>query len=379
MEASGVPAVLLSEMFPPAVGGTAVLYENLYRRLGVPVRVLTNDRAGRSQRFEYESGIRIDSRLRGIREPGALRQHVRLARVLRQNGPAVVHCGRALPEGLPAMLASATRTRLPFVAWVHGEEMNSARQSREHHVMMRLVHRRATLLLASSRNALQELSRSGVAGDKVRIVYPGVEAGRFAAAAPVQQDGGPVLLTVGRLQRRKGHDLVLKALPAVLQRHPTTRYLVVGDGEERPRLERLALELGVAAHVTFVGEVSEECLPRYFASADVFVMPNRVEQGDFEGFGIVFLEAAAAAKPVIGGRSGGVPEAVAEGESGLLVGGEDVEELVKQLELLLGSPELRQRLGAAGKRRVEQEFSWDASSARLRAAHDEAARRARIC
>ena len=182
-------------------------------------------------------------------------------------------------------------------------------------------------------------------------------------------------MSVGRLQRRKGHDLVLRALPALLKRHSTLRYVIVGDGEERPRLESMARELGVTPQVTFVGEVPDDLLPGYFAAADIFVLPNRVEKGDFEGFGIVFLEAAAAGLPTVGGRSGGVPEAVLEDETGLLVDGTDPAELEGALHRLLVDRVLARSLGEAGRRRVRNEFTWAASAARLREAHLELAAR----
>lgn len=368
-------AVLLSEMFPPAVGGSAVLFEHLYARIGVPVHVLTNERIGAPPTFEYGQGARIDGRCRGLLGPGALKQHLDLAVRVRRLAPAVVHCGRALPEGLPALLAALTHRALPFVVWVHGEEINSALQSREHTLLMRAVHRRARFLLANSRNTLNVLAGSGISPDKVRIVYPGVDVSQFRAAVPIRPPGrGPVLLTVGRLQRRKGHDLVLQAMPELLRRHADVRYLIVGDGEERSRLEQMTRELGVSAHVTFFGEVPLADLPGFFAGCDVFVMPNRVHQGDFEGFGIVFLEAAASGRPVVGGRSGGVPEAVAEGKNGLLVTGEDASELVTALDMLLSAPELRAHFGAAGRARVATDFTWQASADRLRAVHLEAAR-----
>jgi phosphatidyl-myo-inositol dimannoside synthase len=335
--------------------------------------VLTNARPGAPDGFEYEAGVSIDGRRRGLREPGAVGQHVALARRLRRLAPAVVHCGRALPEGFAALLASTTSRSLPFVVWVHGEEVNSALQSREHTLLMRVVHRRARLLLANSRNTLDVLTASGVRADKVRVVYPGVDTERFANARPIRPTGdGPVLLTVGRLQRRKGHDLVLQALPALRRRHQALRYVIVGDGEERGRLEQMVRDLGITEMVTFAGEVPLSDLPGYFAGCDVFVMPNRVHHGDFEGFGIVFLEAAAAGRPVVGGRSGGVPEAIAEGESGLLVTGDDAGELASTLEGLLADAAFRQRLGCAGRERVHSRFTWQASADRLHAVHLEA-------
>ncbi len=367
--------VLLSDMFPPALGGSAVLFANLYSRIGLPVTVLTNSRPEMPAGFSYIPGVAIDPRHRGIVDRAAMRQHWNLTRVVRALAPAVVHCGRMLPEGIPATLATLTARGLPFAAWTHGEEINSALQSREHTWLMRRVHRHASLLLANSRNTRAVLESVGAEGSKIRVIYPGVDAERFEVRAQPRTDQGKVLLSVGRLQRRKGHDLVLRALPALLKRHSTLRYVIVGDGEERPRLESMARELAVTARVTFVGEVPDDLLPGYFAAADIFVLPNRVEKGDFEGFGIVFLEAAAAGLPTVGGRSGGVPEAVLEDETGLLVDGTDPAELEGALHRLLVDRVLARSLGEAGRRRVRNEFTWAASAARLREAHLELAAR----
>jgi glycosyltransferase involved in cell wall biosynthesis len=128
--------------------------------------------------------------------------------------------------------------------------------------------------------------------------------------------GQPILLTVGRMQRRKGQDQIIRALPTILRAFPETKYVIVGPLRGWPpdfveTLRSLAEELGVSQHVLITGEVSKEDLPLYYLACDVFVMPNRlIPPGDVEGFGIVFLEASFLGKPVIGGQSGGVPDAV---------------------------------------------------------------------
>jgi phosphatidylinositol alpha-1,6-mannosyltransferase len=167
-----------------------------------------------------------------------------------------------------------------------------------------------------------------------------------------------MLLSIGRLQRRKGHDLVIRALGACREFAPRLTYVVVGDGDERLRLEGLVAALGLGDRVTFEGEVPAAALPAYYAACDIFVMPNRVDGVDIEGFGIVFLEAAAAGRPTIGGKSGGVPEAIDENRTGLLVEGTDVEELAGALRRLAGSKDLRQRMGDAGRARVVGQFNW---------------------
>jgi phosphatidylinositol alpha-1,6-mannosyltransferase len=143
----------------------------------------------------------------------------------------------------------------------------------------------------------------------------------------------------------------------------------VGTGEERPRLDALARELGVADRVVFAGEVPPGDLPAYYAACDVFLLPNRIDEGDIEGFGIVFLEAAASERPAIGGSSGGVPEAVADGLTGLLVSGTDADELAGCVRRLVSDKVLARRLGRAGRQRVLRSFTWDRAGRRIADVH----------
>jgi phosphatidylinositol alpha-1,6-mannosyltransferase len=179
-----------------------------------------------------------------------------------------------------------------------------------------------------------------------------------------------VLLSVGRLQSRKGHDLVIRSMARLRSVRPDIRYLIVGDGDERPRLERLVREEGLGDAVRFAGKVPDEQLPDYYSAADVFVHPNRIDDdGDVEGFGMVFLEAAAAGLPVVGGNSGGVPEAVDHLRTGLLVGGRDVDEFVAAVLRLCDAPVLRTEMGQAGRQRVADRFSWSTSVEALNRLH----------
>ena len=353
--------LLLSENFPPTIGGTAVLYGEIYTRLNVPYRVLSD-------------GIRMaDYGI--IRSLGRyLQLTVRLRRAAK--GTAMIHCGRALPEGVAAWLCRYLGGPR-YAVWAHGEDIGTALTSRELTLLMRMVYARAEVVFASSDNTGRMLRDLGIAPDRVEVVYPGVDTQRFRPDLDVTEirrqiapHGELVLLSVGRFQRRKGHDLMIRALGQLIQRQPRSlRYVIVGDGQERARLETLVDECAVRAYVTFVGEIPGHLLPHYYAACDVFVLPNRVEGGDIEGFGIVFLEAAASGKPVVAGNSGGVPEAVADGVTGLLVSGTDVEELATTLAQLLDSEALRRRLGHAGRDRVVREFGWASAAARVATIH----------
>jgi phosphatidylinositol alpha-1,6-mannosyltransferase len=373
--------LLVSEVFPPAIGGSGVLLENVYGRLAGTTTIVLTDGDVR-QPVDIRGGLRVhhvDMRAPdwGVRRPVCLRRHVRLARAIRRlsRGTAIVHCGKALPEGLSAWLAHRAGGP-PYVCWTHGEELGFASTSRELTWLSRLVLRGARAVVANSRHTRTLLtSRWGVPDANVHLVYPGVDSERFR---PDGDDGGLrgrfargdefVLLSIGRLQRRKGHDTVIAALPAVRECVPNVRYLIVGDGPERESLQALAEAKGVSHLVHFVGAVPEPDLPKWYRVADLFVLPNRIDGADFEGFGIVFLEAAASGLAVIAGRSGGAPEAIDEGVTGCLVGGTDPLELASAIVGLASSPTRRAQMGRAGRQRVEREFSWDAAVRRLRAA-----------
>jgi phosphatidylinositol alpha-1,6-mannosyltransferase len=369
----------VSELFPPAVGGSAVLFDGIYSRLiGAEVVVLTDGPADDGARPERRGALTVlrrplAARGWGIADPKSLRQHLRVARQLRDltsDEQTVVHCGRALPEGVAALIAHKCGGA-PYVCWAHGEDIASALTSRELIWLARRVYLGASATLANSRNTGAMLAALGVPESKIVVVHPAVDAKRFRADIDGRLvrrrfagDTDVMLLSVGRLQRRKGHDVAIRAVASLREELPNLRYVIAGDGEERARLERLAADEHVADRVFFAGTVSAEELPAFYAACDVFVLPNRVdEDGDLEGFGIVFLEAAASGKPVIGGDSGGVPEAVERDVTGLLVDGANVAAVSAAIQHLATSEPCRRRLGTAGRARVERCFSWD------RAAH----------
>jgi len=179
-------------------------------------------------------------------------------------------------------------------------------------------------------------------------------------------------VTVARLEKHKGIDTVLEALPTIAERAPDVRYAVAGGGPERESLERLAHKLGVADRVRFLGQVSERDLPALYNLATVYVgASRRGERIGVEGFGIALVEASACGVPVVGGNSGGVPDAVRDGETGFLVPPEEPAAVVEAVCRLLDDPALARRLGAAGRRAVETYYNWDRVVRDIRAIESE--------
>jgi phosphatidylinositol alpha-1,6-mannosyltransferase len=209
------------------------------------------------------------------------------------------------------------------------------------------------------------LHKLGIPTSRTRVVPNGTDPHRFRPRddTPLRQRLGlsdrPLLLTVGRLVRRKGVDTVLRALPSIAKHCPDVAYVVVGTGPDQARLERLAARLKVLDRVRFVGEVDHDRLPLYYSAADLFVMPAREDPPDVEGFGLVFLEANACGTPVIGARTGGIPDAIVDGETGLLVPPNAPEALAEAATRILTTPDLADTLGHQGRHRAVNEAAWD--------------------
>ncbi len=259
---------------------------------------------------------------------------------------------------------------IPYFLTIHGTEISNLKGIVGNMVRFALGGSSGFVVLA--RRQRDSLLGLGVPESRIHVVPHGVDARRFSPSSECQGivnkhglDGRRVILTVGNLVERKGHDVVLKSLPRVLQKVPNTVYLIVGDGERKQALEDLVDELHLRAHVIFAGRVSDKELPEYYNACDVFAMPSREVGGDIEGFGIVFLEASACSKPVIGGKSGGVSDAVEDNVSGILVDPLSVDEISEAMIALLTDEKLARRLGRQGRDRVEESFTGVAMAEKL--------------
>ena len=216
-----------------------------------------------------------------------------------------------------------------------------------------------------ARRLLAELGLTRLA-EQVRVVHLGTDPAQFRPGLDTQAvkhkyglEGGPWILTVARLDWHKGVDTVIRALPAVRARHPTARYAIAGVGAGRAWLERLVADMGMGEAVRFLGFVPDDDLPALYNAADLFVLASRRHDLLVEGFGIAVVEASASGLAVLGGREAGVPDAIREGETGLLADPYDPAAVAEGMNRLLGDAELRRRMGAAGRRAVETYYNWD--------------------
>lgn len=236
-------------------------------------------------------------------------------------------------------------------------------------LLWRLALRAASRVTAISRYTaemlveMQHLSRSRIA-----LTPPALDPGftlshAVGAVVAPSLPKSSMLLTVARLdaaEQYKGIDFVIQALPQVFTVVPDTRYVIVGDGNDRPRLESLAQAVGVAERVVFAGVIEHDELVKYYKACDVFVMPSHGE-----GFGIVFLEAMAFGKPVIGGNHAGTPDVIRDGVTGFLVEYGDVNGLTSRILSLLQDEGLRKQMGQAGLQYMEENFTFTHFQRRL--------------
>lgn len=372
--------LLISELFLPTKGGTTVWYDAVYRRLGgkgvhiVTAAVPDSEEIDRSH---PNSLHRIGLKRVWWLKPESLAMYLKmlgrsLMVALGQRFDQV-HGARALPEGLVAWIM-ARLLRRPLVVYCHGEELTTWGRGRKFRTMLWVYHH-ADANIANSEYTVEEMVRLGVPRETITLIYPGVDTERFRPGLPcddLKQSIGmlpaqKLILGVGRLVRRKGFDNVIRALPALVQAGLDVHYALIGIGEDWDHLTRLAEELGVADRVHLLGHVSPQDLPRWYNACDVFVMANREIDGDTEGFGMVFLEAAACRKPAIAGAAGGTAAAVVDGVTGLRVDGYRVEAIGNALIQVLGDAGFAERLAEAGYRRACEEFSWDAVADKTRA------------
>jgi len=209
----------------------------------------------------------------------------------------------------------------------------------------------------------------GIEENRICVITNGVNPRRFKPAATHKiKDEQKRLLTVARLDLHKGHDRILEALAILKEQNLTPRYIIVGEGEQEMWLRRIVQNLGLERQVIFAGFIPDSQLPDIYAISDIFVMASREIPGRLdlvEGFGISFLEASASGLPVIAGRSGGVPDAVRDGETGLLVNPNEPQDIARALHLLLTDNDLARKLGNEGQKWIETQMSWERVAERL--------------
>ncbi len=374
---TAVKSLLISGIyFPPQVGGISHFMAAIASTLGPDqVCCLTGVSAGPNLVSE-ERSRKIYRRPRVFAKSKAIQAMAggaAITEILVREHPQVVQLA-TVSEGYLGLWMRRW-FGLPFVIYAHGNEILEVLDSTW--PKSRLALQQANRVIAVSRFTADCARKAGVLEDRIEIVHPGCDVNYFRPLDPRMdlrqrllgaRSDDRVILTVGNLVPRKGHDVVIRALPRLLSFGLKATYLIVGDGPHRTALEKLAQEAGVRSRVIFAGRLAFEDLPHVYALSDVFVMPCRqqLELHDVEGFGLVFLEANACGKPVVGGRSGGVGDAIVDGVTGLFVDPDDPEDVANAIRRILTDAEFAKRLGQQGRLRTVNEFSWTRVGDRLR-------------
>ncbi len=373
--------LIVTNDFPPRQGGIQSFVHALALHLPPDRVTVYAPKWDGAREFDARQPFEV------VRHPTSLMLPVpsvvrRATAIARAQGTQAVIFGAAAPLGLitPALRRAGVERA---VAITHGHEAGWAALPGARALLRRIGDETdvVTYLGEYFRVRLSGALSPAAAARMTRL-HPGVDAAHFSpdpeGGRAVREryglggPGRPVVVCVSRLVRRKGQDTLLQAWPRVQQEVRDAALLIVGGGPYSAHLHHQSQRSRLTHSVRFTGPVSAAELPAHYAAGNVFAMPCRTRRGglDVEGLGIVYLEASAAGLPVLGGDSGGAPDAILDGESGYVVPGRDVGAVADRLIALLSDPATARAMGEKGRAWVERDWSWDLTAARLRAIID---------
>lgn len=366
--------LVITNDYPPRKGGIQTfIYELVSRFPADQVTVLTSDFQG-SADFDARHNWKVVRRPVSYLLPTRATRKVALE-LIRQHDVTNVVFGAAAPLGLLAQsLRNAGVQRI--VSMTHGHEAGWASTPITRSALRRIAQHSdyLTYLGDYTKGKIASALRTDDLG-KLQRLAPGVDTQRFNQSvvpnASLRHELGlqdrPVIVCVSRLMPRKGQDVLIAALPHIHKHSANTALVLVGKGRYESALRRKVAELNLSDSVIFAGSVDFEALAQWYAVGDVFAMPCRTRRAgwDVEGLGIVYLEASAMQLPVVAGQSGGAPDAVLDGQTGLVVNGSDVRAVARTITHLLMNPNEARQMGINGRSWVEQAWTWDYEFSRL--------------
>lgn len=372
--------LLITLDFAPQVGGVATYWANLCKNLPADNLVVLAPEADSSIEFDtkqpyliYRDELIWDNNFVWPRWLPFLFHSWKIAR--REKIEQII-AAQLLPGGLIALLLKFF-LRISYFVSIHGMDVAWSQRIKRKKFAGKLVFKNARGIIANSQFTLG-LAKSAASKlpETKQIIYP-CPNDDLLHKQPLPAlitdrlrlerfKNKKILLTVARLVQRKGHDKVIQSLNYLRNRYPDLIYLIVGHGAHQKELAALVEKYSLQERVFFFTDVSDKELLLFYDLADIFIMPARqLPDGDVEGFGIVYLEANFFYKPVIGGRSGGIKDAVLDGQTGLLVDPESIEEISKKISQLLDDRQMADLLGHQGARRARTEFNWAVQAKKL--------------
>ncbi|MDD4271802.1 MAG: glycosyltransferase family 4 protein [Patescibacteria group bacterium] len=353
--------LLFTLEYPPFHGGVANYYGNLVKYWpsfaktteGKPA---STDEANSIFVLNNNDGRLINKKLPLLKW---LPAYFALAAKIKQEKIGHILVGQILPLGAAALIcAKFFKTKYSVI--LHGMDLAYAlKLPRKKWLAEKILNQAEKIICGNSYTAEMARQNFPDAGQKIIVVNPGVEnhansSSRLAAQLRDKYNlqDKIILLSVGRLVKRKGFDKVIEAMPEILKQTPNLIYIIIGAGDE-------IINSSQEKNIKIISKATDEERDSWYNASDIFIMPSRNINGDFEGFGLVYLEANLAGKPVIAGKSGGVSDAVADGVNGLLVDPEDTKQIAAAVIELAKNPELRRKLGEQGKKRAINDFNWE--------------------
>jgi len=370
--------------FKPALGGVAHYTHELISALkdlgGVDIRVLARTQTNQES-YDNSSPFPIYR----ITTPGtatlalkswshAIHTHIKTWQ------PDLILCPLWFPDAVATELAQLfLKTKTPYSVVVHAMEVLPAPMTLKLQIREKLLWPLRKKVFLKSRNVFcvsqysknLTLKTTGISPKKVHVVNNGVNLEIYKKSSPSNElrkslgAEGKILLTVTRLRPYKGIDKVLESLPAVLQKFPDLKYVIVGEGSDRARLDELVKSLNLSENIVFLGPKDQQTIIDLYNLADLFIMLSREEHGDVEGFGLVFLEAMACGLASLGGQSGGIPDAIDDNRSGWLVSPTDVHLITKKIIEILSNDSLRAQARDYGLQMVKNR-SWQKTAQKIK-------------
>jgi phosphatidylinositol alpha-1,6-mannosyltransferase len=394
--------LLITKFFPPERGGIQSYLYNLVLNLpNDKIFVFTHRSPDESQRlspalaktpkFDQQQPLKI---IRTNFQNWLRYLHLttfylfsKTKKIIKQEKIEKILCGH-LPIAGPLAFFIKRTYNLPYFIFTHGLEIFSIKKlGKQRQGLFKTVMQEVEKIIATTDFMANYLKKEyGIKNEKIVKIPPGIDSkifkpfrndemsetnfvrnNRFRFAQSVTPNT-KIILTCGRLVVRKNHISVIRALPKIIKEIPNILYLITGQGPEEQNLKNEVKKLHLENYVKFLSAVSQEDLPALYNLAHIFVMPARdiPEKGDIEGFGVVFLEAAACGLPCIGGQSGGQGEAIENGKTGLLVNPESIDDVASAILKILKSPNLAKKMGETGRNRIIKQFNWKLQTDKLK-------------
>ena len=352
-------AILIAGFPPKSIGGAEIATLNIATGLaqrGHEVHVITigdKELKGYNEGDFYthyiQPGVASEASLWG-----AISYAVKAFAQIRRINPDIVHAQRFYREGLAAFLAKVLLKKR-YCIWCRGADVYLPWRFKG--IASKLFLKRANAVIALTQNMKEKIHE--ICNRDAFVIPNGIDLRRFESlyhqdTHTLAANGERTILFVGRLHPVKGVAYLIEAMPVIIRKNPKVKLLLVGDGEERQRLESLVAKLGLTEYTTFIGEISNEKVPQYIAASDVFVLPSLSE-----GLPVVTLEVIACGLPIVATNVGGIPEIVQDGENGFLVEPENSKAIAEKVLMLLGNDELRKQISQNNLEKSKN-YSWEA-------------------